>query len=155
MSIRFAEQDTDADTTLANGSTIALLSEFAKRTCLLAGDAHSDVLIAGIDQIVGKDMLEVDVFKLPHHGSKGNVTRELLSRVRAHTYVFSTDGSGNQRHPNDQAVARVIKYGGPSPLLAFNYRSTVMKSGIATRSRMRTDIRRCTQKNTRKASAST
>ena len=120
-----AEQDTDADTTLANGSTIVLLSEFAKRTCLLAGDAHSDVLIAGIDQIVGKDnMLEVDVFKLPHHGSKGNVTRKLLSRARAHTYVFSTDGSGNQRHPNDQAVARVIKYGGPSPVLAFNYRST-------------------------------
>ena len=55
--------------------------------------------------------------------AKRNVTRKLLSRVRARTYVFSTDGSGNQRHPNDQAVARVIKYGGPSPVLAFNYRS--------------------------------
>ena len=58
------------------------------------------------------------------HGSKANVTRALLERIRARAYVFSTDGSGNQRHPNDQAVARVIKYGGPSPILAFNYRST-------------------------------
>jgi beta-lactamase superfamily II metal-dependent hydrolase len=119
-----ADQSTDTDDTVANGSTIVLLAEFAERTCLLAGDAHPDVLIAGIDQLVGKDnVLEVDVFKLPHHGSKANVTRKLLSRVRAHTYVFSTDGSGNQKHPNDQAVARVIKYGGPSPVLVFNYRS--------------------------------
>ena len=119
-----ADQVTDLDDTPANGSTIVLLVEFADRTCLLAGDTHPDVLIAGIDQLVGKDnVLEVDVFKLPHHGSKANVTRELLSRVCARTYVFSTDGSGNQRHPNDQAVARVIKFGGPSPMLAFNYRS--------------------------------
>ncbi|OBF32981.1 hypothetical protein A5724_20340 [Mycobacterium sp. ACS1612] len=119
-----ADQSTETDDTVANGSTIALLAEFSNRTCLLAGDAHPDVLIAGIDQLVGAgNALDVDVFKLPHHGSKANVTRNLLSRVRAHTYVFSTDGSGNQRHPNDQAVARVIKYGGPSPVLVFNYRS--------------------------------
>jgi beta-lactamase superfamily II metal-dependent hydrolase len=119
-----ADQKTDTDDTVANGSSIVLLAEFAKRTCLLTGDAHPDVLIAGIDQLVDKDnVLEVDVFKLPHHGSKANVTKKLLSRIRAHTYVFSTDGSGNQRHPNDQAVARVIKYGGPSPQLVFNYRS--------------------------------
>lgn len=119
-----ADAHTPEDTAPANGSTIALLLEFAGRRCLLAGDAHPGVLIAGIDQIVGPgEALDVDVFKLPHHGSKANVTTELLRRVRAHTYVFSTDGSGNQRHPDDHAVARVIKYGGTSPLLAFNYRS--------------------------------
>jgi beta-lactamase superfamily II metal-dependent hydrolase len=119
-----ADEVTRNDTTPANGSSIALLVEYAERKCLLAGDAHPDVLIAGVDRLVGKgNVLEVDVFKLPHHGSKANVTRELLSRIRAHTYVFSTDGSGNQRHPNDQAVARALKYGGPSPVLAFNYRS--------------------------------
>jgi hypothetical protein len=147
-----AEQDTDADTTLANGSTIALLSEFAKRTCLLAGDAHSDVLIAGIDQIVGKDnMLEVDVFKLPHHGSKGNVTRELLSIPTC----FPPTGAATSVTP------MIRPWHGSSSTAARRlcWRSITgqreMKSGIATRSRMRTDIRRCTQKNTRKASAST
>jgi beta-lactamase superfamily II metal-dependent hydrolase len=50
--------------------------------------------------VAGKgNTLEVDVFKLPHHGSKANVTRELVSRVSAKTYVFSTDGSGQQAHP--------------------------------------------------------
>jgi beta-lactamase superfamily II metal-dependent hydrolase len=119
-----ADEVTPNDNTPANGSSIALLVEYAERKCLLAGDAHPDVLIAGVDRLVGRgNVLQVDVFKLPHHGSKANVTRELLSRIRAHTYVFSTDGSGNQRHPNDQAVARTLKYGGPSPVLAFNYRS--------------------------------
>ena len=87
-----------------------------------AGDAHPDVLIEGIDRLVGPDnVLEVDVFKLPHHGSKANVTSDLLRRVRAHTYVFSTNGRGNQRHPDDEAVARVIQTG--QPRLAFNYRN--------------------------------
>jgi hypothetical protein len=120
-----AAQHTTEDSAPANGSTIALLVEYAKRSCLLAGDAHPSVLIAGIDALVGPEgVLDVDVFKLPHHGSKANVTVELMSRVRAHTYVFSTDGTGRQSHPNDQAVARVIVHGGPSPLLVFNYRST-------------------------------
>ena len=64
------------------------LVEWADRPCLLAGDAHPDVLTAGLDQLVGADnVLEVDVFKLPHHGSKANVTLRLLPRVRAGTYV--------------------------------------------------------------------
>jgi Metallo-beta-lactamase superfamily len=118
-----ATRTTPKDTTPANGSSIALLAEWAGRRCLLAGDAHPDVLIAGIDRLVGpENPLEVDVFKLPHHGSKANVTSDLLRRVTARTYVFSTDGSGNQRHPDDEAVARVILLG-RQPRLAFNYRN--------------------------------
>ena len=121
---RLAEKVTPTDSSVSNGSTIALLLDYADRRCLLGGDAHPDVLIAGIEQLCGVGgVLEVDVFKLPHHGSKANVTRDLLARVRAHTYVFSTDGSGSQRHPDDESVARVITYGGQKPLLAFNYRS--------------------------------
>lgn len=120
-----ADAKTTADTAPANGSSIALLLEFAGRRCLLAGDAHPDVLISSVDEIFGAGKpLDVNVFKLPHHGSKANVTTELIRRVPARTYLFSTDGSGNQRHPDDAAVARVIKYGPRSPLLAFNYRSS-------------------------------
>ncbi|MBB3753769.1 beta-lactamase superfamily II metal-dependent hydrolase [Mycolicibacterium sp. BK634] len=119
-----ADSRTVNDTAPANGSSIAVLFRYGKRTCLLAADAHPDVLIGGVDELLGPaGVLHVDVFKLPHHGSKANVTNELLRRIQARTYVFSTDGSGNQRHPNDQAVARVLKYGGSAPVLAFNYRS--------------------------------
>lgn len=120
-----ADVKTAKDRAPANGSSIAVLFEFQGRRCLLTGDAHPNALIDGIDRLVGEgETLHVDVFKLPHHGSKANVTVELLARVQADVYVFSTDGSGNQRHPDDEAVARVIKYGGEAPQLIFNYRTS-------------------------------
>ena len=117
-------QTTPEDTTVANGSTIVLLATWAGRTCLLAGDAHPKVLLRGIDQLVGPgNVLDVDVFKLPHHGSKANVTHQLVQRVRASVYVFSSNGAGNSRHPNDEAVARVIAASAGDRTLAFNYRN--------------------------------
>lgn len=115
---------TPEDKRAANGSTIVLLAKWADRTCLLAGDAHPQVLLQGIDQLAGRGkVLDVDVFKLPHHGSKANVTRELVRRVRASVYVFSSNGAGNSRHPNDEAVARVIAASSGDRTLAFNYRN--------------------------------
>lgn len=117
-----ADRHTPKDDTPANASTIALLAQWGGRSCLLAGDAHPDVLLKGIDRLVGNDgVLDVDVFKLPHHGSKANVTKRLMARVRASVYVFSTSGRGNQRHPHDEAVARVILGSAAERSLAFNY----------------------------------
>ena len=67
--------------------------------------------------------LEVDLFKLPHHGSKANVTDALMKRVRAKCYVFSSSGQGRSQHPNDPAVARVIINSTGDRVLAFNYRN--------------------------------
>jgi beta-lactamase superfamily II metal-dependent hydrolase len=63
--------------------------------------------------------LKVDVFKLSHHGSRANVTQDLLRAVQAEHYVFSTNGA-IFNHPNDEAVARVI-VGSKRPTLWFNY----------------------------------
>ena len=119
-----AGEQTKSDNSAANGSSIVLLLEFAGASCLFGADAHPNVLLSGVDQLVGQgNPLPVDVFKLPHHGSKANVTQDLVTRIPAGAYVFSTDGSGRQCHPDDQAVARVIKFGEPESILAFNYRS--------------------------------
>nr|NLI50659.1 hypothetical protein [Propionibacterium sp.] len=119
-----AAQKTPVDTTEANGSSIALLAAWAGRRALLAGDAHPDVLLAALDAWLGPDAtLDVDLFKLPHHGSKANVTNALIARVRARCYVFSSSGEGRSQHPNDQAVARVIVNSTGERTLAFNYRN--------------------------------
>jgi beta-lactamase superfamily II metal-dependent hydrolase len=119
-----AAQKTPVDATEANGSSIALLVSWAGRTALLAGDAHPDVLLATLDAWLGKDApLDVDLFKLPHHGSKANVTNALIKRVRAKCYVFSSSGEGRSQHPNDQAVARAIVHSTGRRTLAFNYRN--------------------------------
>jgi hypothetical protein len=58
-------------------------------------------------------------FKLSHHGSRANVTQELMRAVQAENCVFSTNGA-QFGHPNDEAVARVI-IGSKRPTLWFNY----------------------------------
>jgi beta-lactamase superfamily II metal-dependent hydrolase len=98
------------DTAEANGSTIALLAEFDGKSVVLAGDAYPTVLLDALGRVFkarGVRKLKVDAFKIPHHGSSGNVSNELLAAVPAQRYVFSTSGAVFG-HPDDEAVARVI-----------------------------------------------
>ena len=126
---RLANTTTPTDTAVANGTSIAVLAEYGrgsqKRSILLAGDAHPDVLERSVVRICRQrriDRLRVDVTKVPHHGSQGNVTRTLLERLDCSIYLFSTNGA-YFRHPDQIAVARVIEYGGARPELVFNYRT--------------------------------
>ena len=109
------------DSAEANGSSIAVLAEFEGRRMLLTGDAHPSVLTAAIKRL-GTGKLAVDVCKLPHHGSKANVSRALLEALDCKRYLFSTNGA-HFKHPDRQAVARVIKWGGAQSELTFNYRT--------------------------------
>jgi beta-lactamase superfamily II metal-dependent hydrolase len=113
----FTEDDSEA-----NGSSIALLLEFEQQRLLLAGDAHPQDLKVAIDRLRGPGKFALSACKLPHHGSKGNVSRQFLETLDCKKYIFSTNGSHFQ-HPDREAVARVIMFGGNDPVLAFNYRS--------------------------------
>jgi beta-lactamase superfamily II metal-dependent hydrolase len=114
----------DPDTAPANGSTIALLAEFDRKSVLLSGDAYAPVLVdtlARLCQVRGVVKLKVAAFKLPHHGSSGNVNSELLAMLPCARYVFSTSGAVFG-HPDDEAVARVIATAtGSRKTLHFNY----------------------------------
>jgi hypothetical protein len=113
-----------ADKTPANGSSIALLGEFADKSVLLSGDAYAAVILDAVRRLCrkrGVSKVAVDAFKMPHHGSGGNVDNALLAAVPARSYVFSTSGAVFG-HPDDEAVARVI--GTPTTwrkTLHFNY----------------------------------
>lgn len=108
------------DKSEANGSSIALLAEWDGHRVLLAGDAHPGVLKAGIRRLGTGKKLTIDACKLPHHGSKGNVSHQLLQALDCKTYLFSTNGA-HFKHPDPQAIARVIKCGGSERELTFNY----------------------------------
>lgn len=110
----------------ANGSSIALLLELDKKKLVLGADAHAPVLIASIQRLLGgkKGKLRVDAVKLPHHGSRNNVSTDLIGLLDSGRYLFSTNGS-IYKHPDREAVARVIQYGGERPSLFFNFRSTL------------------------------
>jgi beta-lactamase superfamily II metal-dependent hydrolase len=119
---RLAEPGKRQDTATANGSSISVLIEYDGKRMLLAADAHPAGLIAGIKGLGLPLPLKVDVFKLPHHGSKFNVVSELLALVETKVIVFSSNGK-KFHHPDREAVARVVKHYGASVELVFNYAS--------------------------------
>lgn len=108
----------------ANGTSIALLLEYKGHTLILGGDAYSPDLVDGIVAVGKKRPLHVDVFKLPHHGSRNNIHRELVEAVECDCWLFSTDGT-RFKHPDAETIARILKFRtAPEPLLAFNVPST-------------------------------
>ncbi len=123
-----ADEPFGGDNGAPNGTSIALLAEFGGASALLAADAHAPVLVQSIDKLLkqrGLERLKVDVFKVSHHGSQNNVSTELVQRLDCSRYLVSTNGY-HFCHPDRQAIARLIKYGGREgrrPKLYFNYKS--------------------------------
>ena len=121
------EKQSRPDTTAANGSSIAFLAEHADsgRSCLFLADAHPDALCASLRRLLderGEDMLRVDAVKVSHHGSKANLTDELMSLVHAPRFLVSTNG-GIFRHPDEEALQRIVARSSVQPpVLVFNYR---------------------------------
>jgi len=110
------------DTTTPNGTSIAMLLEFAGKRVLLGADAHPSVLIEAISHLTGGHPLPVDLLKVPHHGSLGNVSKQLLELVACKTALFSSTGAYHG-HPTSVAVSRVVKYSPRGVELVFNARS--------------------------------
>jgi beta-lactamase superfamily II metal-dependent hydrolase len=108
----------------ANGVSIALLIRYEGKSVLLAGDAFPSVITRSVEGLGGHKPLTVDLLKLPHHGSQNNVNQELIEKVPASHFVFSSNGA-TYGHPDPEGVARVVKYGGCDAQLVFNYRSKI------------------------------
>jgi len=119
-----SRKKTGYDRSAANGSSIAFLLEYEGKRVLLAGDAHATVLANSVELYLEEldlDRLPLDAFKLPHHGSKKNLTKRLLGLIDCRRYLVSTNGR-RHHHPNDEAMARVLAHGGEEKALIFNYR---------------------------------
>ena len=113
------------DRSRPNGSSIGLLLEYRDRRLLLPGDAHAPVLAETLGWLLderGEDILTLDSFKLPHHGSGKNVNNELLALMACPQYLVSTNGH-QFGHPDHTALARIIVNGGEEPELVSNFLS--------------------------------
>ena len=89
------------DDSVPNLSSIVLIADDGQRTALLTGDARGDYILKGLEEtgeIAAGGNLEVDLLKMPHHGSDRNVDVVFLSRVTAPKYLFS----GNGEHGNPE-----------------------------------------------------
>jgi beta-lactamase superfamily II metal-dependent hydrolase len=105
----------------ANGSSIAFLAEYDGVRVLFGADAHPSVLLESAARApFDGTPVPLHAFKLPHHGSRNNVSIEMLEMFPADHYLVSTDGSRHD-HPDREAIARVVvSRGDREPCLHFN-----------------------------------
>ena len=94
----------ELDKTVYNLSSVVLLVDDGDgHTMLLTGDARHDHMLEGLEEnglLDAEGEMDVDLLKLPHHGSDRNIDTDFFRRVRAKHYVISCDGS----HHNPEAA---------------------------------------------------
>ena len=85
----------NSDRSVPNLSSISLLAEADGRRLLLTGDARSDHLLEGLEAanlLDNEGNIQLDVLKIPHHGSNRNITKAFFRKVRADRYVICANG---------------------------------------------------------------
>ncbi|MFY0632098.1 MAG: MBL fold metallo-hydrolase [Flavobacteriaceae bacterium] len=109
------------DKSIPNGSSIAFLLEIEDKRLLLLGDAHPNIIAEALGELGYSNIkkLELDLFKISHHASKGNTNKELLELIDCDTYVTLTN-SLKHGLPDKVTFARIVK-NNPEVTLLFNY----------------------------------
>ena len=119
-----------ADKSVPNLSSIQLLVTGSGKTLLLTGDGRGDHLLEALNEagLLDEDgAIEVDLLKVPHHGSDRNVTRRFFEQVRARTYVISANGKhGNPDLPTlEWIIASAAEAPDPITIVVTNQTKSV------------------------------
>lgn len=111
-------QEFPIDTSVTNGSSIAILLEVYDKKLLFLADAHPDLLERELKKL-NYDFF--DLIKIPHHGSNQNMTNDLAEILRSDKYLYSTNGK-KHNHPDLAGIAKVvISHSKIKKNLFFNY----------------------------------
>jgi hypothetical protein len=98
------------DKSVANLSSIVFLAKSAdQKTILLTGDARADKIQVGLELAGLSDAqggFEVDILKMPHHGSIRNIDENFVRNVTARDYVFS--GNGEHSNPDRETFELLL-----------------------------------------------
>lgn len=101
--------DIDDDTSPYNASSLVILFQPGNgNKYLFTGDANCASLKTMIDSHNG-ELEDIKILKVPHHGSKHNMTTEIIESLRPEISVVSAKGT--RKHPNSGIVYWLSKHG--------------------------------------------
>lgn len=127
--------DDDLDEGGPNSQSIVILVECEDKKVLLPGDCTPKELFDALrayNGIKGTPM-KLDLMKLPHHGSRRNITKEICSEIECSNYVISTIVNKKYCFPNKESVAKLVCYRS-TPIetinICFNYQESADVLGI-------------------------
>jgi beta-lactamase superfamily II metal-dependent hydrolase len=97
----------DEDDTATNGSSITFVLQVQNKKMLFLADAHPGLIVHSLTECQKEGTIIFDLIKVAHHGSFGNISRELLTKIDSERYLISTNGQKNN-HPDKETIAHII-----------------------------------------------
>ena len=113
---------------IINESSIAFLIRTDTFSALMLGDSYPGQIVDSLPKLGYNEdnKLHVDYVKVSHHGSRNNVSNDLLNIIDCNNYLISTNGgNGTSCHPDREAIAKILCHSernqGETLHLFFNY----------------------------------
>lgn len=96
----------DETTSPVNETSIITLINFDGNKILLTGDTGREGLRNAFDyaESIGISLSDLKVFQVPHHGSRKNLSPELLDRFSASFCILSVPPNGDPKHPSRRLI---------------------------------------------------
>lgn len=104
--------DKSLDNSTSNKTSIVFEIEKGNKKGLLTADVTPDRLEEIIDSLYNKNggkCIKYDFFKLPHHGSNRNITKNIIKKINCDSFLISTDGNNNKL-PNKKTFLKIINF---------------------------------------------
>jgi len=111
---KFDEEHLPGDETSAeNNSSSIILFQIAGRKYLIVGDAGVPALLAARDYAssIGISLDDLQFMQVPHHGSKKNVSTEVLDAIKASSAFVSAAANAAPKHPSQRVINALTKRG--------------------------------------------
>lgn len=110
----------ETDGSVTNASSISFIIQHRKEKYLFLGDTIIDsTILENIEHIVGYKYT-FKAIKLPHHGSRYNITHEFIKRYKAEEYYCLTN-SKQFGHPDLEVISSLICCNSSFKRIFFNY----------------------------------
>lgn len=124
----------EEDSSIENGSSISVLTEFDGNRILWLADSHPSIIVQSLKNLGYSEWNKINCnwVKVAHHGSKGNNSDELYSLINCSNYLFSANGTNKYRLPSKKSIARILRNQNRDKNshynLVFTYHNDVLKS---------------------------
>jgi beta-lactamase superfamily II metal-dependent hydrolase len=122
----------ERDGSKTNRTSIGFLFEHGGVRIMFTGDGDDPRLVESVQPLAEAEggRLRLDALKVSHHGSRKNLSKDLLDLIDCPRYLISTNGDRHD-HPDPVAMARILKYGGDRKELLFNYQERAADWDVA------------------------
>ncbi len=121
-----AKKNVSSKKTTTNESSIGFILIVDKKKYIFPGDAYADDILDSLEDLLKANLIQdmsFELLKVSHHGSKYNISDNLLKRISCNNYIISTNGAHN--HPDKETIAKIIAHNNECNIY-FNYKLTLI-----------------------------